>query len=106
MPRKRRDNEAPSYGATMDRREAGGRHTGRGPRTYRRSDDSIRDEICEVLTNHGDLDASEIEIVVAGGEVTLGGSVETRDEKYLAEELAEMTSGVRQVFNEIRVARR
>jgi hypothetical protein len=81
-----------------------GPHAGRGPRNYRRSDESIREEICEDLTAHPDIDASEIEVSVEGGEVMLTGTVDDRDARWLAEELAEEVSGVRAVYNELRVA--
>ena len=80
-----------------------GPHAGRGPRSYRRSDESIRDEICESLTAHADIDATDIEVAVEGGEVTLAGSVDDRDARWLAEELADEVSGVRTVHNELRV---
>jgi hypothetical protein len=80
-----------------------GPHAGRGPRNYRRSDESIREEICDSLTSHPDLDATEIEVTVEGGEVTLEGTVDDRDARWLAEELAEEVSGVRTAHNELRV---
>ena len=43
-------------------------------------------------------------MAVAGGEVTLTGTVDDRDARWLAEEITEEVSGVRAVFNEIRVA--
>ena len=82
---------------------ARGPHAGRGPRGYRRSDESIRDDTCESLTQHPDIDATGIEVSVEGGEVTLAGTVDERDAKWLAEEIAEEVSGVRAVFNELRV---
>ncbi len=89
-----------------EREEVTGRNAGRGPRTYRRSDESIHEEICETLTHHPDLDASEIEVLVEGGEVTLQGSVEDRDMRWLVEDLVEAVSGVSLVHNQLRVARR
>jgi osmotically-inducible protein OsmY len=78
-------------------------HAGRGPRGDRRPDESIRDGICVGLTDHPDIDATDIEVTVEGGEVTLRGTVDDRDAKWLAEEIAEEVSGVRAVFNELRV---
>ena len=86
----------------MDDREAG-QHRGRGPRNYTRSEDRIRDDINDELTESREIDASEIEVEVAGGDVTLAGKVNTRYEKRLAEDLAEGVSGVKNVENRIRV---
>jgi hypothetical protein len=76
---------------------------GRGPKGYQRSDDRIRDEICDCMTDDPALDASEIEVAVVQGEVTLTGSVTSRDQKRRAEDVAERASGVRDVTNQLRV---
>jgi hypothetical protein len=78
---------------------------GRGPKGYQRSDDRIRDEICDCMTDDPLLDASEIEVDVKQGEVTLCGSVNSRDQKRRAEDVAERISGVRDVTNQLRVTR-
>lgn len=77
--------------------------SGRGPKGYRRSDERIREDICERLTEDWQVDASEIEIVVNNGEVTLTGAVGSRHEKRKAEDLAEAVTGVHEVHNSIRV---
>lgn len=81
----------------------GGPHAGRGPRGYTRSDERIREDVCDRLCEHGFIDASDVEVRVTGGEVTLQGSVRGRQEKRLAEDVAEQVGGVRQVHNELRV---
>lgn len=81
-------------------------HTARGPGPDRRSDDSIQEEICALLTHHPDLEAGEIEVLVEGGEVTLQGSVEQRDARWLIEELVGAVSGVSLVHNRVRIAKR
>jgi hypothetical protein len=81
-----------------------GPHAGRGPRGYQRSDDRIKEDVCERMAEHGQLDASDIEVRVASGEVTLEGSVDSRWAKRLAEDLAEDVPGVRDVHNRLRVA--
>jgi osmotically-inducible protein OsmY len=86
----------------MDARQTG-QHRGRGPRNYTRSDDRIRDDINDRLTDHDYLDASDIEVEVNAGEVVLTGTVENRRAKRLAEDIAEDVSGVRNVENRIRV---
>jgi CBS domain-containing protein len=80
-----------------------GEHQGRGPKGYQRSDERIREDIHERLTDDAMLDASEIEVQVQSREVTLTGSVRTRTEKRRAEDLAESVSGVAHVQNNLRV---
>lgn len=82
-----------------------GQFAGRGPKGWRRSDDRIREDINERLTDHPDVDASEIEVMVQNGEVTLTGEVGDRETKRLAEDLADRVSGVRDVHNQLRVNR-
>jgi osmotically-inducible protein OsmY len=79
-----------------------GQNTGRGPRGFTRSDDRIKEEVCERLTDHPDLDATDIEIKVHNGEVTLSGTVNERWNRRVAEDLAESVSGVKQIQNQIR----
>jgi len=50
-------------------------YRGRGPKNYQRSDDRIREDICERLAMDHDVDASDIEVAVAEGVVTLNGTV-------------------------------
>lgn len=80
-----------------------GPHRGRGPRGYRRSDERIREDICDRLTDDPEIDASDIEVLVADGEVTLNGSVETRLIRRLAEDVADTVSGVSMVQNNLRI---
>jgi sensor histidine kinase regulating citrate/malate metabolism len=49
------------------------------------------------------LDASNITVAVSGGEVTLDGTVYSREDKRRAEDLADNVSGVRHVQNNLRV---
>jgi osmotically-inducible protein OsmY len=78
-------------------------YTGRGPKGYKRSDERIQEEISDELTRHPEIDASEIEVQVQDGEVTLSGTVDDRKTKRLAEDIAEQCSGVQQVHNRVRV---
>jgi osmotically-inducible protein OsmY len=88
-----------------ERRKPGGSHTGPRPQLQRRSDDKIYEEIWELLTNNADLDASEIELHVEGGGVTLTGTVDSRDAKWLTEDLVNSVTGVREVNNRLKVSR-
>ena len=81
---------------------AAGPYGGRGPRGWQRSDERIKDDVCERMTQHPYLDASDIDVQVGACEVTLLGAVPDRRAKRLAEEIAEAVSGVREVHNQIR----
>jgi osmotically-inducible protein OsmY len=90
-------------GSGYDMWAAPGPHAGRGPRGYQRSDDRIKDDICERMSQHGQLDASDIEVRVVNAEVTIEGTVTDRQAKRLAEDIAEAVNGVREVHNQVRV---
>jgi osmotically-inducible protein OsmY len=79
-------------------------HRGRGPKNYTRSDDRIREDINDRLTDHDYVDASEIDVQVNGGEVVLTGTVNSRRDKRMAEDIVEDISGVKNVENRLRVS--
>lgn len=83
--------------------EREGRHRGRGPKGYTRSDDRIREEVCDRLTDDPVVDASDVEVNVSNCEVTLSGTVDNREERRRAEDCAERVSGVTHVQNNLRV---
>ena len=78
-------------------------HYGRGPKGYTRSDDRIREDVSDRLTDDWIIDATNIEVTVSSGEVTLAGTVDSREAKRRAEDCAESVSGVRNVQNNLRV---
>jgi hypothetical protein len=80
-----------------------GRFTGRGPKGWQRSDESVLERVNETLEQHPDIDASEIEVTIARGEIVLRGTVDDRRMKRLAEDAIENLPGVKDVRNEIRV---
>ncbi|WP_438021560.1 BON domain-containing protein [Sorangium sp. So ce315] len=57
------------------------------------------------MSDHPDLDASDVEVKVQSGEVILTGTVRERRFKHELEALAERVSGVTDVRNEIRLYR-
>lgn len=83
-----------------DRREQD--YRGRGPKGYRRSDDRIREDVNDRLSDDPYLDASEVDVAVNGGEVTLSGTVDSRHARRRAEDIAESVSGVSHVQNNLR----
>lgn len=78
-------------------------YAGRGPRSYRRSDERICEDVCDRLTDDPRVDASDMDVEVRDGEVTLSGRVRSREEKRRAEDVAASVSGVRDVMNTLRV---
>jgi osmotically-inducible protein OsmY len=78
--------------------------TGKGPKGYTRSDDRIKEDVCDCLTDDPHLDASAIEVQVRNCEVTLSGAVDSRGARRHAEDLAERASGVKHVQNNLRVS--
>jgi hypothetical protein len=81
-----------------------GDQRGRGPKGYRRSDARIQEDVSDWLTDDAWIDASDIEIRVESGEVTLAGTVNSRRARRRAEDIAERVSGVTYVQNNLRVS--
>lgn len=80
-----------------------GAFSGKGPKNYVRSDERIREDVCEHLSYHPYIDASDIEVIVRGGEVTLSGTVDARMVKRAAEDVCDHVRGVKDVHNQLRV---
>lgn len=78
-------------------------HRGKGPKGYTRSDERIREDLSDRFSDDDRLDASNIEVQVTNSEVILTGTVDSRQAKRHAEDLAERISGIRNVENRLRV---
>ncbi|HEV8658164.1 MAG TPA: BON domain-containing protein [Thermoanaerobaculia bacterium] len=89
----RDDNESPPVS-----------YRGVGPRNYRRSDERIRDDVCDLLMIDGAVDASEIDVSVNDSVVVLSGAVADRMTKRRAEAIAESVLGVKDVQNNLRLS--
>jgi hypothetical protein len=81
-----------------------GPYYGRMPQGYTRSDERIREDVCERLA-HGHIDPSNVSVKVESGTVTLEGSVQSRNDKFHVEEVVEGVLGVKDVDNRLRVRR-
>jgi osmotically-inducible protein OsmY len=77
-----------------------------GPQDYQRSDERIREEVCERLTRHGQVDARQIAVTVENGEVVLSGSVHSRAMKRMAEDVVDDVAGVQDVQNLLKIESR
>ena len=78
-------------------------YSGRGPKNYKRTDDRVMEDVNERLTRHPGIDATEIDVAVTDGEVTLRGVVDRREAKRMAEDIAENVYGVKDVRNELKI---
>jgi osmotically-inducible protein OsmY len=79
-------------------------YIGKGPKGYRRTDERIQEEVCDILARHPQIDASDIEVAFTDGIVTLSGTVPDRRMKRNAEREIESVWGVEDVINRIRLA--
>ena len=78
-----------------------GPHLGKGPKGYRRSDARIEEDVANAFSRDSWLDASDIELSVSSGEVTLRGTA-SRAAKRRAEDCAWQVDGVTDVQNQVR----
>jgi hypothetical protein len=74
-----------------------------GPKGYQRSDERIREEICDELMQTDRIDSSEVTVEVTAAKVTLGGTAPERWMKHAIEDLADACPGVQDVDNRIRI---
>lgn len=74
------------------------------PKGYKRSDERIREDICETLSRSG-TDVSDVSVEVSGGKVVLEGTVIDRYAKHEIEDHAADCLGVSEVDNRIRARR-
>jgi hypothetical protein len=100
------DTDLAGYGRAMPMgsvgRELEPNYAGRGSKNYRRSDARIEEDVHEALLHDRLVDATDVDVRVENGEVTLTGEVANRNERRRAEELVEHCAGVRDVHNEIK----
>lgn len=80
-----------------------GPHRGKGPQGWQRSDERIKELVCEVLSDDEHIDATNIDVVVSNGDVTLTGSVPDRHTKRLTEDTVERITGVKDVQNQLKI---
>lgn len=96
----RRERRRRDYRYTPAMRSYGD-YRGCGPKGYRRSDESLREAVCEALYRSSEVDATDIEVVVARGVVTLKGWVLDRSQKKSAEDAVDDIPGVVDVYNDL-----
>lgn len=99
----RRENREVGGAPDPESRARPDSHRGKGPRDYRRRDERILEDINDRLCDNPYIDATEIDVSVADGNVVLSGTVEDRQSKRLAEDIGDSVTGVKNVENRLRV---
>ena len=74
-----------------------------GPKGYQRSDQRMREDICDHLMRTGHIDSSDVTVEVSGAKVQLDGSVPARWMRHAIENLADVCPGVQDIENRISV---
>jgi len=74
-----------------------------GPKNYARSDERIRELICERVMQNLSIDVSDVSVDVRGGRVTLSGTVPHRLMRHAIEDVVDRCWGVQDIENNLRV---
>src|SRR5213592_4110132 len=93
----------PGRGTDVAPMRSQGPHRGRGPRGYARSPARIYEDLCDRLTENPFIDATDIDVTVAGTEVTLSGAVQDTIAMRQAQAIAEEVAGVSHVHNRLQL---
>lgn len=101
--RRREQDQRGGEGDYGQQNYRGPNYRGHGPSDYTRSDERIREDANDRLTDDHRIDARRMSVAVAKGEITLNGTVSSREAKRRAEDSVEGISGVRHVQNNLRV---
>lgn len=96
-------SDAQGYSGSGYSGSQGKSHRGMGPKNYMRSDERLREDINEKLTDAPWLDASEINVQAKDGKITLEGSVSERHLKHKVEDLVDRCYGVKDIDNRLTV---
>ena len=81
-------------------------YAGMGPKSYRRSDARIEEEVCEILLKDRYVDASDVAVNVEDGVVRLAGTVANREDRFAIERVIDGIWGVEDIENDIKVKKR
>jgi|GEM_PF-6605156 len=90
-----------NYGRSIDHDHDKRTYAGIGPRSYHKSDESIKEEVCEILFWNPDVDSTQVEVSVESGVVRLEGFVDSRHAKRTSEAIIEDIFGIVDIQNEL-----
>lgn len=74
-----------------------------GPKGYKRSDERLKEDVCERLMRDPRVDASDVSVEVHEGKVSLTGNVPERSMKHTVEDIVDSCMGVSDIDNRVRV---
>mgnify|MGYP003576584748 CR=1 FL=1 len=94
------------FGSDKEMNRSRGQYGGIGPKNYKRTEQRIYEDVCDLLMDNDGIDASDIEVSVEGNYVILSGTVHTHIEKRRAENITASVPGVWDVENRIRVPKK
>jgi osmotically-inducible protein OsmY len=94
-----------SFAGTQPNQQSRG-FQGVGPKGYTRSDERLKEEISERLSDDPQIDASDVSIECSNGKITLSGQVDERWMKHHIENLVDRSSGVKDIDNRLTVGGR
>ncbi len=94
-----------SFAGTQPNQQSRG-FQGVGPKGYARSDERLKEEISERLSDDPDIDASDVSIECSNGKITLSGQVDERWMKHHIENLVDRSSGVKDIDNRLTIGQR
>lgn len=80
--------------------------SGIGPKGYKRTDERLQDEVCDLLAKDRNIDASNLFVAVENGIVKLAGTVPKREDRYLVERAVDGIWGIVDIENGIKVGRK
>ncbi len=87
------------------RSNAARKYRNRAPKNYRRSESRIQEDVSERVLLDEEIDPSAVELRVTDGVVSLNGTVGSRYEKRLAEQIADSVAGVVDVENRLMIGK-
>jgi hypothetical protein len=80
-----------------------GPFAGVGPKHYARTDPRILEDVCNLLTAHGELDVADVDVHCRDGIIRLEGSAPDRRTRLMIGQVANSVLGVQRVSNELTV---
>ncbi len=83
----------------------GARAHGSAPKGHTRNDERLKEDISERIAHLAHVEASDVEVSVEDGSVTISGTVPDRQMRWDLEQLLDHVHGVKDVVNNLKVKR-